>query len=81
MFGVVFIKNLDLRRLLTDYGFEGFPGRKNFSLVGYKELVYSEELGSVIYDKLRLTQKYRNFSLKNSWNICVKTHNDCILFI
>lgn len=67
LYGVKFLNHPDLRRILTDYGFEGFPLRKDFPLSGYKEIMYSDTLKSIKYDKIELTQAYRNFKYFNPW--------------
>lgn len=67
LFGLKFKKNSDLRRILTDYGFVGAPFRKDFPLIGYKELSYNSENGSVTYKKISLLQEYRNFEMINPW--------------
>ena len=61
MFGVIFAGNPDLRRILTDYGFEGHPFRKDFPLTGYQELRYSEEDQRVVYEPVELAQDLRQF--------------------
>lgn len=66
-FGIFFLGNKDLRRILTDYGFKGFPLRKNFPLTGYVDIYYDDNQKRVCYRNLELTQEYRNFSLKSSW--------------
>ncbi len=66
-FGVSFEGNPDLRRILTDYGFEGHPFRKDFPLTGHVELHYSEEQGRVVYAPVRLKQDYRNFDFLSPW--------------
>lgn len=67
MFGVYFSNNLDLRRILTDYGFEGFPLRRDFPLSGYVELRYDDEKKRIISESLELTQEFRHFNLMNPW--------------
>jgi NADH-quinone oxidoreductase subunit C len=67
LYGIKFLNHPDLRRILTDYGFEGFPLRKDFPLSGYKEVTYSDTLKSIKYDKIELTQAYRNFKYFNPW--------------
>ena len=67
LFGVIYKHHPDLRRILTDYGFVGAPFRKDFPLIGYKELSYNSENGSVTYKKISLLQEYRNFDVLNPW--------------
>ncbi|KAB2872249.1 MAG: NADH-quinone oxidoreductase subunit C [Bacteroidales bacterium] len=67
MFGIFFDKHSDLRRILTDYGFNGFPLRKDFPLSGYEETSYSEVLKGVFYDVIELSQEMRNSNLINPW--------------
>ena len=59
MFGIFFINHPDLRRILTDYGFDGFPLRKDFPLTGYTELRYDDEKSNIVYEPLELAQEYR----------------------
>lgn len=67
MYGVVFAGNADLRRILTDYGFEGFPLRKDFPQTGYVELRYSEAEKRVVYEPVRLPQDFRNWDFLMPW--------------
>jgi len=69
LYGIYFNNHKDLRRILTDYGFEGFPLRKDFPLTGYTESRYSERKKRVISDKIQLTQEYRLFYSNLSFNI------------
>ncbi|KAI0076251.1 F420H2 dehydrogenase [Panus rudis PR-1116 ss-1] len=67
LYGVLFEGHPDLRRILTDYGFEGHPLRKDFPLTGYTELRYDEERKRVVYEPLQLTQAFRNFDAASPW--------------
>lgn len=67
MFGIFFENHPDLRRLLTDYGFQGHPLRKDFPLTGYTELRYDDEQKRIISEPIRLTQEYRNFDFTSPW--------------
>jgi NADH-quinone oxidoreductase subunit C len=67
MYGVLFAGNTDLRRILTDYGFEGHPQRKDFPLTGYQELRYSEEDKRVVYQPVELAQDFRRFDFMSPW--------------
>ena len=67
MYGVKFKDHPDLKRILTDYGFEGHPLRKDFPLTGYTEVRYSEDEKKVIYEPVKLEQNYRNFDYESPW--------------
>ena len=67
LYGVLFIGHPDMRRLLTDYGFEGHPLRKDFPLTGFVEVRYDDEQKRVIYEPVRLTQEFRNFDFLSPW--------------
>ncbi|MES2983690.1 MAG: NADH-quinone oxidoreductase subunit C [Pseudomonadota bacterium] len=67
MYGIFFLYHPDLRRILTDYGFEGHPQRKDFPLTGYVELRYDEDSKRVVYEKVKLNQAYRNFDFLSPW--------------
>jgi len=67
LYGVLFAGNTDLRRILTDYGFEGHPFRKDFPLTGYQELRYSDEEKRVVYEPVRLAQDLRQFDFTSPW--------------
>ena len=67
MYGVLFDGNIDLRRILTDYGFAGHPQRKDFPLTGYTELRYSEEEKRVKYEPVELAQDFRSFDFMSPW--------------
>jgi NADH-quinone oxidoreductase subunit C len=67
LFGIFFADHPDLRRILTDYGFEGHPLRKDFPLTGYVELRYDEEQKRVVYEPVKLTQEFRRFDFMSPW--------------
>ena len=67
MYGIKFKDHPDLRRILTDYGFEGYPLRKDFPLTGHNEVRYSEDEMKVIYESVKLEQDYRNFDFESPW--------------
>lgn len=67
MYGIMFADHPDLRRILTDYGFQGFPLRKDFPLTGYVEVRYSEEVKRVVYEPVKLAQDFRSFDFMSPW--------------
>jgi NADH-quinone oxidoreductase subunit C len=67
LFGVVFSDHPDLRRILTDYGFEGHPLRKDFPLTGYVEARYDEDQKRVVYEPVQLQQEFRTFDFMSPW--------------
>ena len=67
MYGIEFTDHPDLRRILTDYNFEGYPLRKDFPLTGFEEVRYSEKEKKVIYEPVKLEQNYRNFDFESPW--------------
>ena len=67
MYGIKFNNHPDMRRILTDYGFEGHPLRKDFPLSGHNEVRYSEDEKKVIYEPVKLEQNYRNFDYESPW--------------
>lgn len=67
MYGIVFADHPDLRRILTDYGFEGYPLRKDFPLTGHVELRYDDAQKRVVYEPVKLVQEFRNFDFVSPW--------------
>ena len=67
LYGILFAGHPDMRRILTDYGFEGHPLRKDFPLTGFVEVRWDDEQKRVVYDKVRLAQEFRNFDFLSPW--------------
>ncbi|XP_013191159.2 NADH dehydrogenase [ubiquinone] iron-sulfur protein 3, mitochondrial-like [Amyelois transitella] len=74
MFGIIFTDHPDLRRILTDYGFQGHPLRKDFPLVGYTEVRYDDELKKLVYEPVEFAQEYRSFKLQSPWSYSKNFH-------
>jgi NADH-quinone oxidoreductase subunit C len=69
MYGIFFLENNDLRRILTDYGFVGYPLRKDFPLTGYLEVIYDDKSKGVLVNNIEIAQDLRIFDFKTPWNI------------
>ena len=67
LFGIAFAGHPDLRRILTDYGFDGYPLRKDFPMTGYVEVRFDDEQKRVVYEPVRLNQEFRNFDFLSPW--------------
>ena len=67
MYGVLFANHPDLRRMLTDYGFYGYPLRKDFPLTGYVEVRYDDAQKRVVYEPVKLSQEFRSFDFLSPW--------------
>jgi NADH-quinone oxidoreductase subunit C len=76
LFGIAFTGQPDMRRILTDYGFEGHPLRKDFPLTGYVELRYDEERKQTVYEKVALTQDFRSFDFLSPWEAVTSLPGD-----
>jgi NADH-quinone oxidoreductase subunit C len=75
MYGIYFIDNKDLRRILTDYGFEGYPLRKDFPLTGYIEIRYDDTNKRIVYEPLEISQEFRFFDFKSPWEQIENIYN------
>ncbi len=76
LYGIVFSGQPDLRRILTDYGFEGHPMRKDFPLSGYVQVRYDEDRKQVVYEPVKLTQDFRNFDFLSPWEAITSLPGD-----
>lgn len=68
MFGIFFINHGSLKRLLLDYGFDGYPMRKDYPVVGYFDIYYNDSLKRITYQNIELSQEFRNFNYFNNWS-------------
>jgi NADH:ubiquinone oxidoreductase subunit C len=75
MFGIFFANHPDLRRILTDYGFEGHPLRKDFPLSGFVEVRYDDSEKRVLTEPLEMTQEFRSFDFASPWELLEKEKN------
>ena len=76
LFGIAFSDHPDLRRILTDYGFEGHPLRKDFPLTGHVEVRYDEDQKRVVYEPVKLTQEFRSFDFMSPWEGILQSPGD-----
>ncbi len=79
LYGIPFADHPDLRRILTDYDFEGYPLRKDFPLTGYGEMRYDESKKRVVYEPVKLPQAFRNFDFESPWEGMVNVAHDSLL--